>query len=964
MSVSGSFEPLRSESIEEYGAEATLYRHTRTGAEVMSVRVDDENKVFGITFRTPPPDHTGIAHILEHCVLCGSRSYPTKEPFVELLKGSLQTFLNAFTYPDKTCYPVASQNLQDFYNLIDVYLDAVFYPLLTVEAFEQEGWHYELEAPDQPLSFKGVVFNEMKGVYSSPDSVLIEQAQHSLFPDTVYGLDSGGDPSRIPDLTHDQLVAFHRRFYHPSNSRIWFYGDDDPQRRLEYLEPWLSAFEARHPDSDVPLQKPFDAPRRMEHRYRTDDPHAKSFVALNWALPSPTDAQSALHATILAHILIGTPASPLRKALIDSGLGEDLCGCGLETHARQMFFSTGLKGVEPRRCGEVEALARRTLERLASEGIEAATVESSLNTVEFTLRENNTGSYPRGLSLMLRSLTSWLYGGDPFAPLLFAKPLADVRARWASGEPFFEKLVRAWLLDNPHHTVLTLHADPELGRQLDEAEKRRLDEARAGLTEDQLRELAAHTAALKARQTAPDDPAALAKIPRLSVKDLPRRNKNIPTAKLIVAKARALHHDIFTNGIFYLDVALNVRALSPGQLPYVPLLGRCLLETGTTREDFVALQQRIGSRTGGIVPRTFSSIVRETDSGTVWLVLRGKALDAQAADLIDILRDVLFHARLDLKTRIRQLAAEEKARLESDLIPSGHRFAALRARSLYNESDYAAERMGGVSYLVFLRNLIAEIDANWPAVADALENIRSLLLNRRTMIFNVTCSADTWTKVEPLLEEWIDSIPERPDRRPPWPLNAAPAFEGLAVPATVHYVAKVYDLRVGAHAFRGSDLVAARFLRNGYLWERVRMRGGAYGAFCSLDHRSGLVTFSSYRDPNLRETIEVFDQAAEFLKQIELDKNEMEKAIIGAIGDLDQHMLPDARGYAALCRWLANDPEPFRQRMREEILDAHVDDFRLLGEALRQAREYGRVAAVGSESSLSSVVGSSITRVL
>ncbi|HMP75943.1 MAG TPA: insulinase family protein [Kiritimatiellia bacterium] len=959
------FELVRSEELTEYGAKAHLYRHVKTGAELLSVEAPDENKVFGITFRTPPSDHTGVAHILEHSVLCGSKKYPTKEPFVELLKGSLQTFLNAFTYPDKTCYPVASQNLQDFYNLIDVYLDAVFYPLLTRATYEQEGWHYELEAPDKPLVFKGVVFNEMKGVYSSPDSVLIEQAQHSLFPDTVYGLDSGGDPAHIPDLTYEQLTGFHQRFYHPSNSRIFFYGDDDPARRLELLDAWLSAYEPQAPDSAVAVQAAFPASRESTHAYSVDaEGGGKSFVASNWVWPAPTDAAAALHAQVLGHILIGTPASPLRKALLESGLGEDLTGCGLETHARQMFFSTGLRGVDDVNVGKVAPLIRSTLAGLAENGIDPKTLDAALNTVEFALRENNTGSYPRGLVLMLRALSSWNYDGDPLAPLRFAEPFAALRARIAAGERVFEDLIRQWMLDNPHHTVVTLRPDAELAARRDAAERARLDAARAAMSEADVQAVAAHTAELIAMQGAPDDPAALAKIPRLSVADLPRENKLIPTQKHYLAQTRVLFHDLFTNGILYLDVGFSLRALTPELLPYVPLLGRALLETGTRAEDYVALNQRIGSRTGGIAARTFTSVVRETDSGTCWLFLRGKALEHQTADLLAILHDVLTGARLDLRNRIKQIALEEKAGLEAGLVPSGHQYVGLRLRAGFDEANRAAESMGGVSYLQFLRKLVKDIDGDWDAVAAALERTLEALVNRRTMVVNATIDAEAWSRIEPQLTAFLADLPQKAVRQPEWPAAGQTASEGLAIPAAVNYVGKAFRWRDTGHAFSGSDLVVNRFLRTAYLWEKVRVQGGAYGGFCTLDHRAGLISFVSYRDPNLKATLDVYDAAADYLANLELDREELEKAIIGAIGDLDQYMLPDARGYAALCRYLANDSDAFRQQMRAQVLGTTLKDFRRFGETLRGLRDQGRVVVLGGAEALQAYGPATTTRIL
>ena len=452
------FELLREQVIPELNTTGKLYRHAKTGAELLSLENADENKVFGINFRTPPSDSTGVAHILEHAVLCGSRKYPVKEPFVELIKGSLQTFVNAMTYPDKTCYPVASQNTQDFYNLIDVYLDAVLYPRLTPHILEQEGWHYELDVVDAPLTYKGVVFNEMKGVYSSPDSVLSEQSQQSLYPNNTYGLDSGGNPSNILDLTFAQLKGFHETFYHPSNARIFFYGDDEPEQRLRLIDEYLRDFDRREIDSEVALQPPFAEPRRLRRTYAgvQQDGEKKSMVTLNWMFAERPNAETGLGLAILNYLLIGTPAAPLRKALIDSGLGEDLTGAGLVESLRQQMFSTGLKGIDENDAGEVEALVLQTLGQLAQQGIDPDTVAAALNMVEFSMRENNTGSFPRGISLMLHALNEWLYGGDPFASLAFDAPLSAVKARVAGGERFFESLIVRYLLDNPHRTTVVL----------------------------------------------------------------------------------------------------------------------------------------------------------------------------------------------------------------------------------------------------------------------------------------------------------------------------------------------------------------------------------------------------------------------------------------------------------------------------------------------------------------------------
>ena len=422
MSVHAAFDLVRSETIPEIASDVTLYRHKKTGAEVLSFVNDDENKVFGITFKTPPEDSTGVAHILEHSVLCGSRKYPVKKPFVELLKGSLHTFLNAMTFPDKTAYPVASQNLQDFYNLVDVYLDAVFFPLITEDTFRQEGWHYEADGTQMPLAYKGVVFNEMKGVYSSPGSVLSKLSQQSLYPDNAYGVNSGGDPKAIPDLTYSYFKNFHTRYYHPSNARIVFYGDDPAPHRFEMLDDYLSQFSAAPVDATVKLQPRWSAPRQIESVYAATEADADKktgMVTVNWMLDEIDSPDVLMALSVLEQILVGTSAAPLRKALTDSGLGEGLTGSGLAEDLRQPYFTVGLKGIDEADGPKVEALILDTLARLVKDGIDPLTVEAAMNSFEFALRENNTGSFPRGMALMFRPMRTWLHGGDPFAPLSY-----------------------------------------------------------------------------------------------------------------------------------------------------------------------------------------------------------------------------------------------------------------------------------------------------------------------------------------------------------------------------------------------------------------------------------------------------------------------------------------------------------------------------------------------------------------
>jgi Zn-dependent M16 (insulinase) family peptidase len=954
MSNLHGFELICEENIQEINGTARIYRHVKTGAELLSITTEDENKCFGISFRTPPPNGTGLPHILEHSVLCGSRKYPVKEPFVELIKGSLHTYLNAFTYPDRTVYPVASQNERDFYNLVDVYLDAVFHPRITRHIFEQEGWHYEIDKPEEPLRYKGVVFNEMKGAYSSPDRLIYEYSQHSLFPDNAYGVDSGGDPVEIPDLLYDEFVEFHRTFYHPSNALICFYGDDDPEKRLAVLDEYLREFDPIEVTSKIPLQPRFTEPKRFVRTYEAGDETGpkRGMVTVNWILAETLEPELhyAFHA--LGHILIGTPASPLRKALIDSGLGEELTGAGLESEIRETFFSTGLKGIDPDDSQKVEDLVLSTLEGLARDGIDRKTVEASLNTLEFALRENNTGGFPRGLALMLRAHDLWTFDGDPLAVLSFEKPLAAIKEKFTSGEKYFEQLIQTYLLDNPHRTTVLLKPEPGLGEKLAVEEKNRLGRARSSMSPERIDELVADTAELKRLQAEPDPPEALATIPRLTLDDLDKEIKTIPIEITGQNGTEILYHDLFTNGIVYLDLGFNLHILPQESLPYLPLFGRALLEMGTEKEDYVSLLQRIGRTTGGISRGFLTSSLPEQSVGLAWFFLRGKAMVPQVDDLLGILGDVLTTARLDNRDRFRQMVLEEKAAFEAGLTLAGHRIVSGRLRSRFTEADWASEQMGGITYLFFLRRLAEEIESDWPKVLDNLVSIRNTLLNRNAMLCNVTLDGDGWNGVRPMIASFLADLPAADTATAQWSRESDMTPEGLTLPAQVNYVGKATNLYDLGYEYDGSSMVITRFISRTWLWDRVRVQGGAYGAFCNFDRRSGVLGFASYRDPNLLETIDVYDQAADFLRDIPISGDELTKAIIGAVSDLDAYQLPDAKGYTSMARHLAGDTDEDRQKRRDQVLSTTVDDFKRFADVLMRAKEKGLVGVLGAPAAI------------
>jgi presequence protease len=948
MTLIHGFALVRDEQIAELHTRARIYRHVKTNAELVSLTNDDENKCFGITFRTPPEDSTGIAHILEHSVLCGSRKYPVKEPFVELMKSSLKTFLNAFTYPDKTCYPVASTNLQDFYNLVDVYLDSVFFPRITPEILKQEGWHYELERKSDPLVFKGVVFNEMKGAYSSPDSLLGRLNQQSLFPDTTYGYSSGGDPKVIPDLTYGQFKRFHSLLYHPSNARIFFYGDDPEEQRLRLLDDYLSEFELIEPPSQIELQERFSAPRSFEQTYSADDESGKKgMVSLNWMVGAEQDMERILAFDLLSYILLGNAAAPLRKALIDSGLGEDLTGSGYNDGLLQHTFSVGMKGIDPADALKVEELILATLTRLADEGIDADTIAAALNTFEFSLRENNTGSFPRGLSLMLRALGTWLYDGDPLAPLRFEAPMAAVRAVLARGERLFERLIRTALLQNPHRTRVLLRPDPAQADRDAAEERARLDAVCAAMSDADLDLLVAETHALKELQERSDPPEELARIPTLTLADIERQGKSIPSVELRLADTSVLYHDIFTNGIVYLSLAFDLRMLPVELLPYVPLFGRALTEMGTEHEDFVKLLQRIGRETGGIGAGLHTS-TRVGGDALGYLIVSGKSTLDKTGALLDILRDILLTVRLDNRERFKQMVLRSKAGRESSLVPSGHGYARQRLAAHLSQAEWVDEQMGGIGGLFFIRELERRIDSDWPGVLANLEAVRQHLVNRSGLLVNVTVDADGYAGLAPQLDEFLAALPTAAYTPATWGLTPIGPFEGLIIPAKVNYVAKganLYDLGIRPG---GSSAVAVKLLNTAWLWDKVRVQGGAYGGFCGFNRNTGVFTYTSYRDPNLLATLDIYDQTGDYLRGLALDRVGLERAIIGTISDVDGYQLPDAKGGTAMWRHLLGADDTYRQKLREEILDTTAADLHAFADAVDAVREHGLIAVVGS----------------
>ena len=843
------------------------------------------------------------------------------------------------------------------------------------------------------------------GVYSSPDSVNGRVVQSALFPDITYAADSGGDPAAIPDLTFEEFKNFHSKYYHPSNARFWFYGDDPADERLRLLAAYLDEFEenkAAAASSEVGTQRLFSEPRRVVEKYASgaDDASSsassssaskagapKEFVSLNWVLSEePLDLATELELGFLDYLLLGTAAAPLRKALNDSGLGEALIGGGLQDELRQPVFSVGLKGVAPGTgdADKVEQLILGELARLAEVGFERPAVEAAVNTTEFALRENNTGSFPRGLSLMLRAAPAWLYGRDPLQPLKWSDDLAAFKAKLASGQDPFKPLIKKFLLDNTHRVSVVLRPDAALGAEQEAAEQARVDAAARELGPEGIRAVALETEALRERQETPDSPEALACVPSLALSDIPREAPDVPTAVselsagssssgASAATAKLLSHELFTNDVLYLDALLPMRAIPARLLPLVPLFCRSLTQMGTRAESFVELTDRIGRKTGGFsVSPSVSDVRGKPDSPAAFIVLSGKAMRSQAGDLLSLAADVLLTARLDDRERFRQMALETKAGLEAGVVGAGHRFAARRLDAQRSRAGWAQEAMGGLSYLNYIRELVARVDGDWDGVMADLESIRAALLVGAAQgggdgaIINATADGRTLdassAHIATFLDAVVSSAPSSSSASGgaggltfpgdfDWPRGMPLRSEALTVPTQVNYVGKAANLYEDAgYQLKGSAYVANKLLGTSWLWDRVRVSGGAYGGFSDFDTHSGMFAYLSYRDPNLLETVDVYDQTPAWLRALELDQDALTKAVIGTIGDIDGYQLPDAKGYTALMRHVLGVTRDERQRRRDEILGTTLKDVREFAEAIEcvKSGKSARVVAVTS----------------
>lgn len=947
-----AFKLVKEETIEELNSRALQFEHEGTGAEVLVLENDDDNKVFSITFRTPPENDRGVAHIVEHSVLCGSRKYPVKEPFMELIKGSLQTFLNAMTFPDKTMYPVASRNEKDFYNLMDVYLDAVFYPRLSEETFMQEGWRHDLETPEAEIIYKGIVFNEMKGVFSSPENVLDRHLAHSLFPDTAYGYESGGDPQVMPELTYGEFLDFHKRFYHPSNSRIFFYGNGNTRAYLDYLHnKFLKDFQRKTIDSSIGLQAGFKKPKRTVVPYPVSPDESlekKTYIAVGMKLGEATDREHCLGFSILSYLLLGTAASPLRKALLDSQLGSEIIGGGFDDHRAETVFAVGLKGTEADREERILNLIFSTLQGLVDNGIEKDMIASAVNTIDFKLREANFGGYPKGIVYNIQSLGSWLYDADPLMHLKYEDLMEKVKREADNG--YFESLIDRYLLNNPHQSILVTVPEPDLAKKQDEKVKNELSELIASLSSDQKQDLARKTQTLKEIQETPDSPEALATLPTLDLDDIQRESERFPIEIKNKQSPAILFHDLFTNDIAYTGIGFNTRAVPMDKIQYLPLFGRMILGMGTNRRDYVAMSQRIGIRSGGI--RAWHYATAETanrHSVLSYVFFNGKALMGKVGDLFDIFNEVFIDFNFDNHKRLVEIIRSAKADMEDSIVPSGNHYVMSRLQSYQSRLGRYNEITDGIIYYKFLEDLLARAEEDPGEVAQRFKKVAGLIFTRQHLLVNITLEEKDYPKVETLVQSLTDNLSDQELAEAELDIEPVPGNEGFLTSSTVQYVGKGFNLYDLGFTHTGSFDVVKSLISSSLLWEKVRMKGGAYGCSNAFDQLTGDYCLVSYRDPNLTETLDVFDEIADYLENLDLSQEELTKSIIGCVGHLDPPLTPDRKGSVSLIEYLTGRTYEAKQKRRDELLATTLQDIKDFAPLFRELSKQGRVCVLGGE---------------
>ena len=933
-----AYEIIERRRIDDLNSESFIMRHKKTGARVALLSNDDDNKVFAIGFRTPPKNSTGVAHIIEHTVLCGSKEFPVKDPFVELVKGSLNTFLNAMTYPDKTVYPVASCNDADFQNLMHVYLDAVFYPNIykTDKIFRQEGWHYEMEDENSDLTINGVVYNEMKGAFSSADDMLSREIQNSLYPDTTYGIESGGDPDVIPELTYEEYLDFHRKYYHPSNSYIYLFGNMDMAEKLDYIDKnYLSAFDRIEVDSEIASQKAFDAPREITKPYPIlpdEDLSKNTYLSYNCSVGSTLDSKVYIAFDILDYALCSAPGAPIKKALIDKGIGQDVYS-EYDNGIKQPVFSIIAKNADASQKEEFVNTIREVLQEQIEKGIDKKSLLAGLSYDEFKYREADFGRYPKGLLYGLQVLDSWLY--DDMKPWINVEANATFAELKKEAEGrYFEDLAKKYLLDNPHRTVVMLEPEQGLTEKKDEALKKKLQDYKNSLSKEEIQKIVQDTKELKEYQDTPDDPADLAKIPLLKLSDMRKESEKFIYELKEADGNKILFHDVFTNGIAYISFVFDMAGVDAALLPYVSSLKKVLGMLNTEHYEYGDLYNEINIRTGGIS----GSISTYTDSDDVKkfqtkFEVSVKVLHENLEHAFALVKEILTATKFDDIKRLKEIFGEQYARLSSDLASAGHQSAAIRAMSYVSPSAMVSDNVSGIGYFRHLEgvNKALESEEGAKELIEKLKLLSKLIFRPENLLVDITGTDKEYQGFEDQVKEFVKCLYTEEVPKGSLKLTPVKKNEAFKTAGQVQYVCRAGNFANSGLSYNGALRVLKVMMGYDYLWKNIRILGGAYGCMSSFA-KNGDSAFVTYRDPNLTNSIEVFEKASAYLKEFDADDRTILQYIIGAISDLDTPKTPSAKGSYGLTAFLCNARMENIQKNRDELLSTTKESIRNLAQ--------------------------------
>ncbi len=944
---------ISKQRIEELKSDGYLLKHNKTGARVALLSNDDENKVFYIGFRTPPKDSTGVAHIIEHTVLCGSEKYPVKDPFIELAKGSLNTFLNAMTYPDKTVYPVASCNDKDFRNLMDVYLDAVFHPNIYREEkiFRQEGWHYELEDAEDELTINGVVYNEMKGAFSSPDDVLYREIMNSLYPHTSYAVESGGDPDVIPELTYEDFLAFHQRYYHPSNSYLYLYGNMDMEERLAYLDrEYLSKYDAISVDSVPATEPPFEKCVFVEKEYpimESESERKNTYLSYNVSLGEALDRKVSVGFQALADAVVGAPGAPVRKALLDAGIGTDIIDI-YEADVKQPYYSIVAKNAEEFQREDFVRIVEETLSGLVRDGVDKTALRAALNHDEFKYREADFGSYPKGLMYGLRMLKTWLYDDEkPFEYLELDEAYLELKE--AVSASYYEEMLRKLLLGNTHKSIVTVYPVKGLTGKREKALADRLSARKAAMTAEEIADIVAGTAALTAYQEEPDSLEDLMKIPLLERKDIGKKARPYCNEVRRAGDTTLLYHDIDTNGIGYLRFLFDLRQVPEELFPYVGLLQTILGLVDTGKRSYSELYNEINLQTGGIAPvvNVYTN-AEDTTQYKLTFELKVKALYENLPQAFALAGEILTESVYSDQKRLLELVAENRSDKQAQMMDAGHSLAAGQALSYLSKQAYLMDQVSGLAFYRLLEGIEKDFEGKKIELCNNLERLTAYIFRPENLMEDYTAQKEGLAGIEPLIAALKEKLCREPVESMPYVPRPVKKNEGLMSSAQVQYVCRAGNYAKRGLSYTGALRVLKVVMSYEYLWMQVRVKGGAYGCMCQFG-KTGESYFVSYRDPNLEKTIEVYEKAADFVEAFEADERTMTQYIIGAVSALDMPLTPAAKGAYSLSGYMTGLSFEKVQKERDELLAADADTIRKLAAHIRAFMEDGCLCVVGNE---------------